>query len=122
MVGGEGFEPPTSRQIIVGAMPPYIGRRMRRVEDERLITGKGRFAGDVKLDDLVHVAFCRSTLPHARIEYIDTSAARAMPGVLAVWTADDLPEAWSRRPNTRRETPPTRWPRSSIPCPASEMC
>ncbi|HEX9363943.1 MAG TPA: molybdopterin cofactor-binding domain-containing protein, partial [Candidatus Dormibacteraeota bacterium] len=74
-------------------MPPYIGRRMRRVEDERLITGKGRFAGDVKLDDLVHVAFCRSTLPHARIEYIDTSAARAMPGVLAVWTADDLPEA-----------------------------
>jgi carbon-monoxide dehydrogenase large subunit len=74
-------------------MPPYIGRRMRRVEDERLITGKGRFAGDVKLDDLVHVAFSRSTLPHARIEYIDTSAAKAMPGVLDVWTADDLPEA-----------------------------
>jgi carbon-monoxide dehydrogenase large subunit len=73
-------------------MPPYIGRRMRRVEDERLITGQGRFAGDVKLDGLVHVAFCRSTLPHARIAYIDASAAKAMPGVLAVWTADDLPE------------------------------
>jgi aerobic carbon-monoxide dehydrogenase large subunit len=73
-------------------MAPYIGRRMRRVEDERLITGKGRFAGDIKLDGLVHVAFCRSTLPHARIEYIDASAAKAMPGVLAVWTADDLPE------------------------------
>src|SRR5437899_9255962 len=73
-------------------MAPYIGRRMRRVEDERLITGKGRFAGDIKLDGLVHVAFCRSTLPHARIEYIDSTAAKAMPGVLAVWTHDDLPE------------------------------
>jgi aerobic carbon-monoxide dehydrogenase large subunit len=73
-------------------MPPYIGRRMRRVEDERLITGRGRFAGDVKLDHLAHVAFSRSTLPHARIDSIDTSVAKAMPGVVAVWTAADLPE------------------------------
>src|SRR5438270_12730976 len=65
---------------------------MRRVEDERLITGSGRFAGDIKLDGLVHVAFCRSTLPHARIRTIDTSTALSMPGVVAVWTADDLPE------------------------------
>src|SRR5690348_6151789 len=73
-------------------MPPYIGRRMRRVEDERLITGRGRFAGDIKLDGLVHVAFSRSTLPHARIGSVDASAAKAMPGVLEVWTAADLPE------------------------------
>ena len=73
-------------------MPPYIGRRMRRVEDERLITGRGRFAGDIKLDGLVHVAFARSPLPPARIQSIDTSVAKEMPGVLAVWTADDLPE------------------------------
>src|SRR5256885_8083690 len=65
---------------------------MRRVEDERLITGRGRFAGDIKLDGLVHVALCRSGLPHARIGAIDTSAANEMPGVIAVWTADDLPE------------------------------
>src|SRR5438445_12895077 len=65
---------------------------MRRVEDERLITGRGRFAGDIKLDGLVHVAFCRSTLPHAVISAIDTSVASSMPGVVAVWTADDLPE------------------------------
>ena len=65
---------------------------MRRVEDERLITGRGRFAGDIKLDGLAHVAFARSPLPHARIQTIDTAAARDMPGVLAVWTADDLPE------------------------------
>src|SRR3989442_4485986 len=73
-------------------MPPYIGRRMRRVEDERLITGRGRFAGDIKLEGLVHIAFCRSGLPHAHIGAIDTSAAKAMPGVIAVWTAHDLPE------------------------------
>ena len=73
-------------------MPPYIGRRVRRVEDERLITGRGRFAGDIKLDGLVHVAFCRSTMPHARIRAIDRSAALGMPGVLAIWTAEDLPE------------------------------
>lgn len=82
----------TERRPIVVAMPPHIGRRTRRVEDERLITGQGHFAGDIKLDGLVHVAFCRSTLPHARIEAIDRSVALAMPGVIAVWTADDLPE------------------------------
>jgi len=65
---------------------------MRRVEDERLIKGRGRFAGDIKLDGLVHVAFCRSTLPHARILAVDTSVAKSMPGVLTVWTAEDLPE------------------------------
>ena len=65
---------------------------MRRVEDERLITGRGRFAGDIKLDGLLHIAFCRSTLPHALIRAIDTSVASSMPGVVAVWTADDLPE------------------------------
>ena len=74
-------------------MPPYIGRRTRRVEDERLIVGGGRYAGDIKLDGLLHAVFCRSTLPHARIRAIDRSAAIAMPGVVAVWTADDLPEA-----------------------------
>src|SRR6202521_1555998 len=77
---------------MVVAVPPYIGRRMRRVEDERLVTGAGRYAGDIKLEALLHAAFCRSTLPHARIRAIDRSAALAMPGVIAAWTADDLPE------------------------------
>ncbi|HYM66498.1 MAG TPA: molybdopterin cofactor-binding domain-containing protein, partial [Patescibacteria group bacterium] len=73
-------------------MPQHIGRRMRRVEDERLITGRGRFAGDIKPDGLTHIAFARSPVPHARITAIDTSAAKALPGVIAVWTAADLPE------------------------------
>ncbi len=66
---------------------------MRRVEDQRLITGQGHFAGDIALDGIVHVAFCRSTLPHARVRGVDRAIARSMPGVLAVWTAEDLPEA-----------------------------
>ena len=73
-------------------MAPYIGRRLRRVEDERLITGRGHYAGDIKLDGLLHVAFARSAVPHAVIRAIDTSAARQMPGVIAIWTADELPE------------------------------
>jgi len=73
-------------------VPPYIGRRTRRVEDERLVTGAGRYAGDIKLEGTLHAVFCRSTVPHARIRAIDRSGAVAMPGVVAVWTADDLPE------------------------------
>src|SRR5260370_7475898 len=78
--------------MIVVAVPPYIGRRTRRVEDERLVSGAGCYAGDLKLEDLLHLAFCRSTLHPARIRAIDRSAAQTMPGVIAVWTADDLPE------------------------------
>lgn len=65
---------------------------MRRVEDVRLVTGKGRYAGDIQVEGLVHLAFCRSTLPHARIRAVDRTVAAGMPGVLAIWTADDLPE------------------------------
>src|SRR2546422_6808502 len=82
-------------RLIVGGVAPYIGRRMRRIEDERLITGRGRFAGDIKLDGLVHIAFCRSTLPNALVRAIDASAALSIPGVIAVWTAGDLPEVAS---------------------------
>jgi aerobic carbon-monoxide dehydrogenase large subunit len=74
-------------------VPPYIGRRVRRLEDERLITGRGHYAGDVRLDGMLHIAFCRSVVPHARIDGIDTAQAKSMPGVVAVWTAADLPEA-----------------------------
>jgi aerobic carbon-monoxide dehydrogenase large subunit len=78
--------------LILVPMPSHIGRPMRRLEDERLITGKGRFAADIKLDGLLHLALARSPLPHARIDAIDTSAAKTMQGVVAVWTASDLPE------------------------------
>ena len=74
------------------SVPEYIGRSMRRVEDRRLITGRGRYANDIKPEGALHVAFCRSPVPHARIRAVDRTSATEMPGVVAVWTAEDLPE------------------------------
>ena len=76
-------------------MPEYVGRRTPRVEDRRLITGRGRYAADIHPEGRLHIAFCRSSVPHARIRAIDRSAAQSMPGVVAVWTAEDVPEAAS---------------------------
>jgi carbon-monoxide dehydrogenase large subunit len=65
---------------------------MRRVEDEKLITGRGRYAGDVKLTRPAALAVYRSAVPHGRITSLDLEAARGAPGVLAAWSAHDLPE------------------------------
>jgi carbon-monoxide dehydrogenase large subunit len=68
----------------------YVGRRLTRREDPPLVTGRGRYAADVKPPGLCHLAFFRSPLPHARIATVDVSAARALPGVVAAWSAADL--------------------------------
>jgi len=67
----------------------FIGKPMPRKEDERLITGKGRFTDDFSLDGEAHAAMVRSPYPHARIVAIDAAAAKAMPGVLGVFTGAD---------------------------------
>jgi carbon-monoxide dehydrogenase large subunit len=61
-----------------------------RVEDEALLTGRGRFSGDVMVPGLLHVAYVRSSHAHARILRVDTAPAVATPGVAAVYTARDL--------------------------------
>jgi aerobic carbon-monoxide dehydrogenase large subunit len=71
-------------------MVSMIGARLTRAEDERLVTGCGRFASDDHPVDLCHLAFLRSPYPHARIARLDVEAARATPGVVVVWTAADL--------------------------------
>ena len=76
-----------------------IGRRMRRLEDARLVTGRGRYAGDLRLPGLAHLAVLRSPLPHARIRSLDLDAARSLPGVLAAWSAADLPELAAAMPD-----------------------
>ncbi len=70
--------------------PSYIGRRMPRAEDTRLLTGRGVFVDDIALPGMLHVAFARSPIARGRIRSIDTSAARELPGVHAVLTARDL--------------------------------
>ena len=67
-----------------------IGQPLRRKEDLRLITGAGRFSDDFSLDGQVYAAMVRSPHPHARIAAIDTARARALPGVLGVFTGADL--------------------------------
>ncbi|WP_078874933.1 xanthine dehydrogenase family protein molybdopterin-binding subunit [Streptomyces sp. NRRL F-5053] len=69
---------------------PWIGRALPRVEDERLLRGHGRYVDDIRLPGTLETAFWRSPHAHARITRIETDAARAMPGVRAVWTAADI--------------------------------
>jgi carbon-monoxide dehydrogenase large subunit len=75
-----------------GLRPKNVGARIRRVEDPRLLTGQGSFTDDRIVSNVLHVAFRRSDRAHARIVSIDTAAAAALPGVVAVYTAADIAE------------------------------
>jgi carbon-monoxide dehydrogenase large subunit len=68
----------------------YIGARIPRREDARLLTGRGAFVDDLEIPGVAHAAMVRSTFAHARILSIDTSDASEMPGVLAVITATEI--------------------------------
>jgi aerobic carbon-monoxide dehydrogenase large subunit len=68
-----------------------LGAPVKRREDARFITGRGRYLDDIKLPSMAHMAILRSPYAHARIRSIDTSPAKAMPGVLAVFTGADIP-------------------------------
>jgi aerobic carbon-monoxide dehydrogenase large subunit len=74
----------------LGLRPKNIGARVKRVEDRRLLTGQGAFTDDRIVPGALHVAFRRSDHAHARISRISISAAVEMPGVFAVYTAEDL--------------------------------
>jgi len=68
----------------------YIGRSLRRLEDERFLTGQGRYVDDIAVPGQLHGVVLRSPHGHAVIEGIDAAATRAMPGVHGVFTAADL--------------------------------
>ena len=70
-------------------MKPVIGQPVRRKEDLRLLSGRGRFSDDFSLPGQTYAAIVRSPHAHARLGVIDTAAARAMPGVLGVFTGAD---------------------------------
>ena len=72
----------------------YFGERIKRNEDPRLLTGRALFVDDVNLPGMAHIAFVRSPYAHAHIRSIDMSAARALPGVIAVYSAADLGAYW----------------------------
>ena len=67
-----------------------VGHSIKRKEDERFLRGRGTYIDDVSLPRMLHMAILRSPVAHARLVRIDSSAARALPGVVAVITGQDL--------------------------------
>src|SRR3972149_3297847 len=79
-------------------MPKLIGKRIKRNEDPRLLTGQALFVDDVSIPGMLHAAFLRSDYAHAYLRSIDASAARERPGVIAVITAQDMGDEWQPGP------------------------
>jgi carbon-monoxide dehydrogenase large subunit len=75
------------------AREKYFGKAIKRVEDPRFLTGSGLYTDDIRLHGMLHVAMVRSPYAHARIKGIDATAARAHPGVHAVFIGKDLRDA-----------------------------
>ncbi len=76
----------------------FLGQRVKRNEDPRLLTGNGKYVGDIVYPDMLYAAFLRSDYPHAKLNSIDTTEAKPIPGVIAVYTAEDLGEWWHPGP------------------------
>mgnify|MGYP001003731433 CR=1 FL=1 len=70
-----------------------IGKPVLRKEDARFLTGAGQYTDDIVLPRQAHASFLRSPYAHATIKGIDLAAARAMPGVIAIYTGKDLPDS-----------------------------
>src|SRR5580700_8426869 len=68
----------------------YTGASIKRSEDPRILTGRGRYVDDLKLPGMLHAAFLRSPMPHGRIVAIDTSEALLLEGVVAVYAGADF--------------------------------
>jgi len=89
-----------------------IGARVPRLEDYALLTGKARFVDDIASPGVLAAAFARSPHPHALIRGVDTSVARAVPGVVAVLMLDDLAPVMKQRRMVRTSNSGTKLDRS----------
>ncbi len=76
-----------SKELFAGR---YVGKRVKRIEDPRLITGKGLYVDDLKLPGSLYAYFIRSQYPHARIVSIDARDAEKLGGVIAIYTYKDI--------------------------------
>jgi CO/xanthine dehydrogenase Mo-binding subunit len=75
-----------------------IGTSPRRKEDQRLLSGGGRFLDDLTREGLLHLGIVRSVEAHARVVRVDVARARAVPGVVAAWSAADLDDVAPHMP------------------------
>lgn len=76
----------------------YIGRRLPRVEDARMVRGEGHYVADLRVEGCLEAAFVRSSLAHGRLRGVRLDEARAVPGVVGVWSAHELPELPAAQP------------------------
>nr|MDJ0842007.1 molybdopterin-dependent oxidoreductase [Acidobacteriota bacterium] len=74
-------------------MGAYIGQAVKRVEDRKFVTGKGRYTDDIVLPGMTYAVFIRSPHAHAKITGFDIAEAKHNPGVVAVFTGEDLKAA-----------------------------
>ena len=74
----------------MAVIPKFVGARIKRREDPRLISGTATYVDDVRLPGLLSAVILRSPHAHARINSIDVTAARQAPGVVAVLTGEDV--------------------------------
>ena len=75
---------------IAPAIPQFMGVRVKRREDPALITGQGKYTADIQLEEMLYMVVVRSPHAHAHVRHIDTSAAKRMAGVVAVFTGADI--------------------------------
>lgn len=71
-------------------VPNFVGTPVERIEDLRLLRGRGQFVDDLHCEGMLHAAILRSSVAHGRIRSIDFAAARAIPGVRGIFTAEDV--------------------------------
>lgn len=84
---------------VLSGIPKFMGSRVRRREDPALITGLGKYTADFCPENTLHLAFVRSPYAHAKILSIDSEDAQTLPGVVAIFAADDI------NPNLAGTTP-----------------
>src|SRR5688572_26777749 len=85
-----GRAPPPVNRAKVPRRMGYVGAAVKRPDDPRLLTGRGRYLDDLALPRMVHAAVVRSPHAHARIARMDLERARAAPGVVGLLTAEDV--------------------------------
>src|ERR1700693_1292683 len=69
---------------------PWVGASLPRKEENRLLRGRGKFADDIKLREMLYLRFVRSPYAHAKIVSVETSAAETLPGVACVLTGAEV--------------------------------
>lgn len=99
-----------------------LGARVDRLEDERLIVGKGRYVDDIVLPGMLSAAFLRSPEAHAKIVHLDLEAARSIPGVVAVYALKDLGEIAQKRMLQSYPHPALKLSITAYPLARDEVC